>query len=130
LDLPRLGFERVDDGPRSKNGGVRLRAFADLKLHQMGPTLTDQPASDPATGMFVTIALWGVADSPPYLHDGRALTINSAILMHDGEGRASRNAYAAAPVESRKAVLAFLDTLRAPEDPNKDILNLSDAACR
>jgi hypothetical protein len=130
LDLRRLGFKDADDGPRSKSNGIRLRAFADFKLHQMGPTLTDQPASDPAQGLFVTIALWGVADSAPYLHDGRALTINSAILMHDGEGRASRNAYAAASVDSRKAVLAFLDTLRAPEDPNKDILNLSDSACR
>ncbi|MNC97487.1 hypothetical protein D3C83_151580 [compost metagenome] len=80
--------------------------------------------------MFVTIALWGVADSAPYLHDGRALTLNDAILQHDGEGRASRDAYAAASADTRRAVVAFLQTLRAPIDPNQDTLGLPDRLCR
>jgi hypothetical protein len=125
LDLRRHGFP-VDRG----TGGVKVRAFTDLKLHDMGPTLTDQPDSDPTTSLFVTIALWGVADSAPYLHDGRALTINDAILQHDGEGLASRNAYAALGKDGRRAVVAFLSTLRAPIDPNADILGLPDRLCR
>jgi len=29
--------------------------------------------------------LWGVRDSAPYLHDGRAATIEEAILLHHGQ---------------------------------------------
>ena len=124
LDLRQHGFSS------GRRGGVRVRAFTDLKLHDMGPTLTDQPAGAPGVSMFVTIALWGVADSAPYLHDGRALTLNDAILQHDGEGRASRDAYAASSADTRRAVVAFLQTLRAPIDPNEDTLGLPDRLCR
>jgi hypothetical protein len=125
LDLAALGF------PRDRStGGIRVKAFADLKLHDMGPGLTDRPAGAPGSSLFITIPLWGVADSAPYLHDGRAFTINDAILMHDGEGRPARDAYASASVADRKALLAFLDTLRAPENPNRAILSLNDRICR
>src|SRR5262249_50089952 len=33
-----------------------------------------------------TPPLWGLRDSAPYLHDGRAATIAHAITFHDGEG--------------------------------------------
>ncbi len=125
LSLLQIGFDRDSD-----TDGVRVPAFTDLKLHDMGPGLTDQPAGDPGTSLFVTIALWGVADSAPYLHDGRALTINDAILQHDGEGLTSRNAYANASVEKRKQLLAFLGTLRAPTDPNGRLLSLSEEFCQ
>jgi hypothetical protein len=125
LDLGVLGFPRD-----RRTDGIRVKAFADLKLHDMGPGLTDQPAGAPGSSLFVTIPLWGVADSAPYLHDGRATTINDAILMHDGEGRAARDAYASAPLADRKALLAFLNTLAAPEAPNRAILSLNDRVCR
>ena len=36
-----------------------------------------------------TPPLWGVRDSAPYMHDGRARTLEQAIALHDGEAAAT-----------------------------------------
>ncbi|MDQ3330735.1 MAG: hypothetical protein M3552_08780 [Planctomycetota bacterium] len=51
---------------------------------------------------------------PPYLHDGRAETLDEAVRLHDGQGRASAERYEALDEESRDELLAFLGTLKAP----------------
>jgi CxxC motif-containing protein (DUF1111 family) len=61
-----------------------------------------------------TAPLWGLRDSAPYLHDGRAETILEAIVMHAGESEGTRDRFLALPYEDRQAMLAFLDTLAAP----------------
>ena len=67
-----------------------------------------------------------MADTAPYLHDGRALTLNAAILMHGGEAQAAADAYAAADVEEQADVLRFLRSLRTPvEEAAKHIGDLS-----
>jgi CxxC motif-containing protein (DUF1111 family) len=45
------------------------------------------------------------------LHDGRARTIEEAILWHGGEGERSRDAFIAMSREERAALLAFLRSL-------------------
>ncbi len=61
-----------------------------------------------------TPPLWGVADSAPYLHDGRAATLEEAIRLHGGQGlRSAQRFQAASPIE-RDQLIAFLKTLRAP----------------
>lgn len=62
-----------------------------------------------------TPPLWGVADSPPYLHDGRAETLDEAIREHDGEARRAADAYRALSEIRRQRLLTFLGTLRAPQ---------------
>jgi CxxC motif-containing protein (DUF1111 family) len=62
-----------------------------------------------------TPPLWGCADSAPYLHDGRAPTLHDAIMLHGGEGETSRDAYQLLTPPERSALLAFLETLRAPQ---------------
>lgn len=62
-----------------------------------------------------TPPLWGVADSAPYMHDGRAKTLAEAIVYHDGESRKSKIKYLKLSRLKQKALLAFLGTLRAPE---------------
>ncbi|MEM7205637.1 MAG: di-heme oxidoredictase family protein [Planctomycetota bacterium] len=98
---------------RAPSGGIRVPMFSDLKRHDMGPRLaeTTGKALDP---LFVTPRLWGVADTAPYLHDGRALTLSDAILMHGGEAQTARDAFAALAAADRVAVLTFLRTLRTP----------------
>src|SRR5581483_8806919 len=67
--------------------------FSDLLLHDMG-TLGDgivQGAAGPDE--MRTAPLWGLRDSAPYLHDGRATTVDDAIRMHDGEAAESRDRY-------------------------------------
>lgn len=61
-----------------------------------------------------TPPLWGLADAAPYLHDGRAKTVEQAILMHGGEATQSMERYQGLPELERARILAFLSTLRAP----------------
>ncbi len=62
-----------------------------------------------------TPPLWGLRDSYPYWHDGRALTLEDAILMHGGEGERASVAYRQANPERRRQLIAFLETLEAPQ---------------
>ena len=101
------GFDRAD------GGGIRVPMFSDLKRHDMGPALAENFGS-PHDPHFTTARLWGVADTAPYMHDGRALTLASAIMMHGGEAQASRDAFAAARESEQADLLHFLRTLRTP----------------
>lgn len=66
-----------------------------------------------------TPALWGVADSAPYLHDGRAQTLVEAIAWHGGEAKPAAERFFTLSAENQLAVIEFLRTLRAPRDkPN------------
>jgi hypothetical protein len=61
-----------------------------------------------------TPPLWGVADSGPYLHDGRAATLDTAIRWHGGEASAAASGYRSLNQEGRANVIAFLASLRSP----------------
>lgn len=70
-----------------------VRLYSDLLLHDMG-TLGDGVVQAPAGAREMrTAPLWGLRASAPYLHDGRATTVEAAIRAHDGEGRASRDRF-------------------------------------
>ncbi len=89
------------------NGPVKL--FSDLLLHDvMGPTFRGMAEPGAPSGMFRTPPLWGVKDSAPYLHDGRASTLEAAILAHQGEGSFSSTGFAALTEDAKLALLAFL----------------------
>lgn len=62
-----------------------------------------------------TPPLWGVRDTAPYLHDGRAATLEEAIQWHGGEAESSRRAYMKLSRAEKDLILAFLSSLRAPE---------------
>jgi len=101
-------------------GGVRVPLFADLKRHDMGEALAESFGSE-LDRFFTTARLWGVADTAPYLHDGRALTLAEAILLHGGEAQAARDGFAALRDDERAEVIAFLRTLRTPRAPTADL---------
>ncbi|WP_040771352.1 di-heme oxidoredictase family protein [Novipirellula maiorica] len=61
-----------------------------------------------------TPPLWGVADSAPYLHDGRAATLTEAIQWHGGEAEASKQAFIKLKEEQRELLLTFLKSLKSP----------------
>lgn len=62
-----------------------------------------------------TAPLWGVRDSAPYMHDGRAATLEQAIAFHSGEAQLSANRFFRLPHDEKSRVLAFLRSLVAPD---------------
>ncbi len=109
---------------RHRRGGIIVPMFSDLKRHDMGQTLAEDfhGASPAGNREFITAKLWGVADTAPYLHDGRALTLNEAIMLHAGEAAGARDAYARLRVAQKNELLVFLKSLRNPRAPNGDVL--------
>jgi hypothetical protein len=96
--------------PRGSNA---VNLFSDLKRHAMGPGLADPHDNGQRLGrdVFLTRPLWGLAETAPYLHDGRAATIPEAILAHGGEAKAARDAFAALSPAERADVHVFLLSL-------------------
>ncbi|MBS0207133.1 MAG: hypothetical protein JSS49_30015 [Planctomycetes bacterium] len=62
-----------------------------------------------------TAPLWGVRDSAPYMHDGRAGTLEQAIAFHGGEAQLVANRFFRLPGDERASLLTFLRSLGAPE---------------
>ena len=85
--------------------------YSDLLLHNMG-SLGDGIVQETATGKdFRTPPLWGASFSAPYLHDGRAPTIDAAIRAHDGEGRLVKERYQKLPATQQKLLTDFVLSL-------------------
>lgn len=92
--------------------------YTDLLLHDLGPGLTDG-RSDGVAGPteWRTAPLWGlgltrsVNSNAGFLHDGRARTIEEAILWHAGEASESRTRFSSLSAENRELVLIFLKSL-------------------
>jgi cysteine-rich repeat protein len=103
---------RTRDVPIAALRNRRVRAYTDLLLHNMGPVLADGIRQGNAEGYeFRTPPLWGVRHSAPYLHDGRAATIEDAIVAHGGEAQAARDNFLALPLVKRQQLIAFLNAL-------------------
>jgi CxxC motif-containing protein (DUF1111 family) len=103
--------------------------YSDLLLHNMGEQLAGggsygepplpepdgSPGDGPSPGEWRTPPLWGVADSGPYMHDGRALTLQDAIRLHGGQGRSAAQRFAGLGGVDQYALISFLQTLKAPD---------------
>lgn len=72
-------------------------------------------SQQPTPAEWRTAPLWGVADSGPYLHDGRAATLEQAVELHAGEAVDVAARFRDATSVDREAVVAFLKTLQAPK---------------
>src|SRR6185312_2268972 len=62
-----------------------------------------------------TPPLWGVRDSGPYLHDGRATTLEQAVGFHGGQAEESTKKFNALSLPEKQKLVAFLKSLVAPE---------------
>jgi len=82
--------------------------FSDLLLHDMG-SLGDGIAQSAADVRDMkTPPLWGLRASAPYLHDGRAQTVDEAIKAHDGEAKAAKERYLKLSQQHLQQLLDFL----------------------
>ena len=73
-------------------------------------------ASETLQREWKTPPLWGVADSAPYLHDGRAETLTDAIQWHGGEADESKRKFFKLDEDQQASLIAFLESLKAPSD--------------
>lgn len=106
------------EGPRGP-----LPVYSDLLLHDMGPALADGIEQGEATGSeFRTQPLWGLAAVGPYLHDGRATTVEEAILWHGGEAQRARDRFAALDESDRADLIEFLFSLGGRDQRSDGLL--------
>lgn len=114
--LPKFVTGR--DAPEKQHAFQLIWPYSDLLLHDMGDGLADGQQVGDATGReWRTAPLWGIGlariinGHEAYLHDGRARTLQEAILWHGGEGAKSRDAYAGMNRKDRQRLLKFLESL-------------------
>lgn len=113
--------------PEMKTGNSPIAAlsektfypYTDLLLHDLGPALDDGYTEGSALpSEWRTPPLWGLglsrfSQGGEYflLHDGRARSIEEAILFHGGEGQASRASFQALNEPDKRKLIAFLESL-------------------
>lgn len=107
-----------DHHPYAELRGQTIRPFTDLLLHDLGPGLADSMSDgDVAGSEWRTSPLWniglteGVAGGKAFLHDGRARTLEEAILWHGGEAESSKEYFRTLNAADRDALVAFLESL-------------------
>ncbi len=93
-------------------GAYKVHLFSDLRRHDMGERLTSgYKQGHLSKSVFLSRPLWGLASTAPYLHDGRAPTVEDAILWHGGEAKVSRDLYSGLEEQEQKSLLVFLLSL-------------------
>jgi CxxC motif-containing protein (DUF1111 family) len=104
--------------PMTELRNQTIHPYTDLLLHDMGPGLADNLGEGNATGSeWRTPPLWnigltaGVSGGEAYLHDGRARSLEEAILWHGGEAEASKQAFRTMSAAERAALIKFLKLL-------------------
>ncbi len=116
------------------NGGAVVRAFTDLKRHDLNDDDFDHfaneqvpqgmingfaPASDftvapypRPTREFLTRKLWDAGNSAPYGHKGDLSTLTEAIFYHGGAARIVRDRFFALSQADQACVIEFLKSLQ------------------
>jgi len=74
----------------------------------------DFNGAHPHPDQWQTPALWGVADSAPYFHDGGSRTLVTAINRHEGQASSSLHRFQNLRKKEQANLVAFLKTLKAP----------------
>ena len=92
--------------------------YTDLLLHDMGPALADGRPEFLANGNeWRTPPLWGIGLAQTilprtgFLHDGRARTLEEAVLWHGGEAQPAADGYRSLDATDRQALIRFLESL-------------------
>jgi CxxC motif-containing protein (DUF1111 family) len=96
-----------------------INPYTDLLVHDMGPGLDDgYTEGTAATSEWRTAPLWGLGLAPGVqggnyylLHDGRAHSIQDAIMMHGGEAAVSAGRFTGLSQDDKNALITFLKSL-------------------
>lgn len=130
-DVPPAALPRLPAA--NDHSPVVVPLLSDLRTHNMGKGLQDSVAQGADVEgisipppLFLTRPLWGVADTGPWLHDGRARTLKEAIEFHASEGSEANpviEAFDRLSAADQQAVVDFLLAQRLPiaEDVHQGI---------
>jgi len=99
--------------------GHKIKPFSDLLLHDMGEGLSDGRSEFLATPTeWRTAPLWSVGkyklalgEEPALLHDGRAKTIEEAILWHGGEAKYAKEIFMNLDKKQRASIIRYIEEL-------------------
>ena len=111
--MPIAIYPALRTGPNAVSAldEVVFFPFSDFLLHDMG-SLNDGIAQNGASGQEMrTAPLWGARIRTSFLHDGRARTVQGAILAHDGQGLAARDLFRSLSRREEDDVVAFINSL-------------------
>jgi CxxC motif-containing protein (DUF1111 family) len=96
----------------------KIWPYSDFLLHDMGEELADDRTDFLASGReWRTAPLWGIglqrkiAQRLSLLHDGRARSVEEAILWHGGEAQPAKEKYMALPQVLRRELVIFVEAL-------------------
>ncbi|APW59508.1 di-heme oxidoredictase family protein [Paludisphaera borealis] len=101
------GFDGSDDPFGPESGPIAANAAN-------GKPAPARQARGASQREWRTPPLWGFRDSGPYLHDGRAQSLDEAVALHGGQGEKAAKAFFALSPRERLQVEAFLKSLTAP----------------
>jgi CxxC motif-containing protein (DUF1111 family) len=95
-----------------------VHLYSDLLLHDLGEALADgRPDGDAGGREWRTAPLWGLRVMRDFLngeafllHDGRARSVEEAVLLHAGEADAARSGFEGLAAPDRRALLAFVES--------------------
>jgi CxxC motif-containing protein (DUF1111 family) len=129
--LPQPRLKPSKDDPTI----IYVPAYTDFKLHDISDPVDslaqdaldmNQIAGSPkftaGNRKFLTRRLWGVANEPPYFHDGRFSTMRQAVLAHAGEALEQRLAFERLPKYEQDALIEFLKSLQVLPPQTKDLV--------
>lgn len=96
-----------------------VNVYSDFLLHDMGDGLSDGRSEYKASAReWKTAPLIGLSSfeatilsKPDYLHDGRAKSLEEAILWHGGEGSKAKENFMNLNAQQRNEIINFLGTL-------------------
>ena len=96
----------------------RIWPYSDFLLHDMGPDLADGRPDFLATGNeWRTPPLWGIGllaqvnGMATLLHDGRARSVEEAIIWHGGEAELAKNRFVLLDKQDRDRLIQFVNSL-------------------
>ena len=131
-------YETSENHPLTELRSQTIHPYTDLLLHDMGPGLADNMGEGLASGSeWRTAPLWNIgytegvsgypdgkahynqegyysgvpSEGEAYLHDGRARTLEEAILWHGGEAETSKEAFRTMSASDRDKLITFLKSL-------------------
>jgi CxxC motif-containing protein (DUF1111 family) len=93
-------------------GNKIIHPFSDFLLHDIGTGdgIVQVGPQDTANKLR-TAPLWGLREKARFMHDLRSLSLENAIIRHEGEAREPARRFRELRPEDREAVIIFLQSL-------------------